>query len=72
MSTQISYLKGIRTSYRNFLEKEIGNASGKLRVDLEVIAEENVVVKINKCVEKSYFLDSVVGQCSQICADSME
>ena len=52
MSTQISYLKGIRTRYRNFLEKEIAIASDILRYDPDQIDVERVLIEITKCVEK--------------------
>lgn len=95
MTTQISYLKGIRTRYRNFLEKEIENATNILRYDRVEIDVEHAVDEINKCVEKlnvysekveiqteklscaldeneSDFLNNILGQDSQICADAME
>ena len=95
MSTQISYLKGIRTRYRNFLEKEIAIASDILHYDPDQIDVDRVLIEITKCVEKmkmysekveiqteklscaldeteSDYLDTILGQDSQICADAME
>ena len=39
-STNLTYLKGIRTKYRNFLEREIANGKGALRVALSEIDED--------------------------------
>ena len=95
MTSQIPYLKGIRTRYRNFLEQEIEKATELLRYDRGGIDVEHTVHAINKCVEKlnvysekvetqteklscvldeseGDFLDTILGQDSQICADAME
>ena len=52
MTTNLTYLKGIRTRYRNFLQKEIENGNGILRSDLTEIDVDVTVVTINKCIEK--------------------
>ena len=49
-STTVTYLKGIRTRYRNYLEKEIENGTGILRTDLTEIDVD--IAMIEKCMKK--------------------
>ena len=63
----LTYLKGIRTRYRNYLEKELENGTGILQTDLtdsdvniamteKCIEKLNVIVKRWKFIWKSYLV----------------
>ena len=57
-STIVTYLKGIRTRYRNDLEKEIDNGTGILRTDLTEIDVD--IAMIEKCMKKiEYYSEKV-------------
>ena len=91
----VTYLKGIRTRYRNFLEKEIEIANVMSRTISESAGVEPLIELIGKCVEKlqmytekveiqteklcsaldeseSEFIENILGQDSQLCAEAVE
>ena len=51
-STNVTYLKGIRTKYRNFLVSEIDKGKDIQRIALSEIDEDACIVMIEKCIEK--------------------
>ena len=94
-STNVTYLKGIRTKYRNFLVSEIDKGKDIQRIAYSEIDEDACIVLIEKCIEKienyskkveihmeklssvlddseSEFMESVLANDSQVCADAME
>ena len=94
-STNVTYLKGIRTKYRNFLLSEIDKGKDIQRIASSEIDEDACIVMIEKCIEKiehysekveihmeklssvlddseSEFMESVLANDSQVCADAME
>lgn len=67
MATNLTYLKGIRTWYRNFLEKEVEIGNGILRSDLTEINADEAIVTIEKCIEKiEHFSEKVEVQMEKI------
>ena len=50
MASNLSYLKGVRTRYINILEIQCG--SDILASDLELIDKTELILSVNKCVER--------------------
>ncbi|MCG8034488.1 MAG: DUF1759 domain-containing protein [Candidatus Thiodiazotropha taylori] len=62
-------MKGIRTRCRNFLEKEIQNATAILRSDFESARMELLIESVGKCVAKlQTYTEKVETQTEKLCS----
>ena len=52
MEVNVRYLKGVRTRFRNTLEKEIQNSSSILSSNIELLEREIHVDRISVCAQK--------------------
>ena len=67
MASNLSYLKGVRTRYINILEKEIQCGSDILVSDLELIDKTELILSVNKCVERlQLYCDKVENQTDKL------
>lgn len=64
----ISYIKGVRTRFRNVLEREISVAKDLLTYIVKDGEEEEMELKISKCMEKlKSFIEKVETQSEKLC-----
>ena len=63
MASNLPYLKGVRTRYVNTLSKEIDNAKDIFACDTKLVDETELILSINRCVERlQLYCDKVENQ----------
>ena len=71
MASNLPYLKGVRTRYVNTLSKEIDNAKDILVCDTKLVDETELILSINRCVERlQLYCDKVETQTDKL-ADAL-
>ena len=67
MASNLPYLKGVRTRYVNTLTKEIDNAKDILACDTKLVDETELILSINRCVERlQLYCDKVENQTDKL------
>ena len=67
MVSNLSYLKGVRTRYINILQKEMQCGLDILASDLELIDDTELILSVNKCVERlQLYCDKVENQTDKL------
>ena len=67
MASNLPYLKGVRTRYVNTLSKEIDNAKDILVCDTKLVDETELILSINRCVERlQLYCDKVENQTDKL------
>lgn len=71
MASNLPYLKGVRTRYVNMLTKEIDVGLDLLTRDIKFADETELVLSINRCVERlQLYCDKVENQIDKL-ADAL-
>ena len=67
MAPNLSYLKGVRTRYITILQKEMQCDLDILASDLELIDDTELILSVNKCVERlQLYCDKVETQTDKL------
>ena len=67
MTSNVPYLKGVRTRYINTLKKRNREQFGLLSVDVGLVDESELIFKVNSCVERlQLYCDKVENQTEKL------